>query len=136
MKNSLPPRIMIAKPGLDGHDRGLVVIVQALRDAGFDVLYTGFRRTPRQIAIAAAQEDVDGLGLSCHSGAHLTLLQDLCDELDQLHWRPTVLFAGGIIPKEDTQAILAMGFDFVLGPGTSLEAIAHRIREVLDAEYR
>ncbi|HTL51853.1 MAG TPA: cobalamin-dependent protein [Planctomycetota bacterium] len=119
-----PPRIMIAKPGLDGHDRGAVVVVQGLRDAGFDLIYTGLRRTAREIAVAAAQEDVDVLGLSTMSGAHMTLLGAIAQELAAIHWRPTVLLAGGIIPAEDAAALRNLGFDLVFGPGTPLADIA------------
>jgi methylmalonyl-CoA mutase C-terminal domain/subunit len=128
MNTKYVARIMIAKPGLDGHDRGAVVVVQGLRDAGFDLIYTGLRRTAREIAIAAAQEDVDVLGLSCLSGAHLTLMKDVVDELGKIDWRPSVLIAGGIIPANDAETLRAMGFDFVFGPGTRLEDIASSIR--------
>ncbi len=127
MNVTLPPRVMIAKPGLDGHDRGAVVIVQALRDAGFDVIYTGLRRTPAQIAVAAAQEDVDVLGVSCMSGAHLALLESIVRELDALRWRPSLLMAGGIIPAHDLGPIQAMGYPVVLGPGTPTQAIRETI---------
>ena len=120
---------MISKPGLDGHDRGAVLIVQALRDAGFDVIYTGLRRTPRQIAVAAAQEDVDVLGASCMSGAHTALLGAVVEELGALHWRPTLLLAGGVIPATDAAGVEAMGFIAVFGPGTSLKHITEIITE-------
>ncbi|NRA38059.1 MAG: cobalamin B12-binding domain-containing protein, partial [Planctomycetes bacterium] len=127
MNKKMPARIMMAKPGLDGHDRGAVVVVQGLRDAGFDVIYTGLRRTPEEIARAAAQEDVDVLGLSVLSGAHMTVLQLILDELDKLSWRPNVLMAGGIIPAKDEAALKDMGFDLVFGPGTTLTHIAEEI---------
>lgn len=129
MSKKLPPRIMIAKPGLDGHDRGAVIVVQGLRDAGFDVIYTGLRRTPQEIAFAAAQEDVDVLGLSVLSGAHMTVLKAILDELEKLAWRPSLLLAGGIIPSKDEESLKKMGFDLVFGPGTSLDQIATQIRE-------
>ncbi len=133
MSKTLPARIMISKPGLDGHDRGAVLIVQALRDAGFDVIYTGLRRTPRQIAVAAAQEDVDVLGASCMSGAHIVLLSAVVKELDALHWRPTLLLAGGIIPPRDVENIETMGYSTVFGPGTSLKSIAEAIAGLVPA---
>jgi methylmalonyl-CoA mutase C-terminal domain/subunit len=123
---------MIAKPGLDGHDRGAVVIVQGLRDAGFDLIYTGLRRTPQEIAIAAVQEDVDVLGLSVLSGAHMTILKLIIDELDKLCWRPKLLMAGGIIPKRDEQYLKNIGFDLVFSPGVSMDSIANEIRQIID----
>lgn len=129
MSKKLSPRIMIAKPGLDGHDRGAVIVVQGLRDAGFDVIYTGLRRTPQEIASAAAQEDVDVLGLSVLSGAHMTVLKAILEELVKLAWRPSLLLAGGIIPSKDEESLKQMGFDLVFGPGTSLDQIATQIRD-------
>lgn len=122
-------RIMIAKPGLDGHDRGAVVVVQSLRDAGYDVIYTGLRRTPRQIAVAAAQEDVDVLGLSVLSGAHETLLAAIARGLTKLDWRPSMLLAGGIIPEDDIETIKRFGYDTVFGPGASLNDVANAIEQ-------
>jgi len=124
---------MIAKPGLDGHERGAVVVAQGLRDAGFDVIYTGLRRTPKQIAIAAAQEDVDVLGLSVLSGAHMTALTTVAKELDALSWTPSLLLAGGIIPAADEAALKQQGFDLVFGPGTPLSTIGDSIRQRVPA---
>ena len=120
---------MISKPGLDGHDRGAVLIVQALRDAGFDVIYTGLRRTPRQIATAAAQEDVDVLGASCMSGAHTALLGAVVEELDALQWRPTLLLAGGVIPDVDVAGLETLGYGAVFGPGASLKCVTEMIAQ-------
>jgi len=128
-KEKITPRIMIAKPGLDGHDRGAVVVVQGLRDEGFDVIYTGLRRTAKEIAIAAAQEDVDVLGLSVLSGAHMTVLSTILEELDKLFWRPSLLVAGGIIPAKDEASLKKLGFDLIFGPGTSLKDIGENIRK-------
>lgn len=124
-----PPRIMIAKPGLDGHDRGAVVLVQSLRDSGYDVLYSGIRRTPKQIAIAAAQEDVDILGLSTLSGAHNTLLKLIKEELDQLSWNPDLLIAGGIIPEGDVDHLKSIGYHQIFGPGSSVADIDSFIKQ-------
>ena len=126
-----PPKVMIAKPGLDGHDRGAVVIVQALRDAGLDVIYTGIRRTPEQIAVAAGQEDIDALGLSCLSGAHVELCRALRGHLDKGKWLPDMLFLGGIIPKEDHGPLKELGFGPIMGPGTRLEEIIRAVKSRL-----
>jgi methylmalonyl-CoA mutase C-terminal domain/subunit len=128
---NIPPKVMIAKPGLDGHDRGAVVIVQALRDAGIDVIYTGIRRTPEQIAVAAGQEDIDALGISCLSGAHYELCKSLKGHLDKGKWQPDMLFLGGIIPDKDHGPLHKLGFGTIMGPGTRLEEITGIIKKLL-----
>src|SRR3990172_7159973 len=102
-------RILVAKPGLDGHDRGAKVVARALRDAGFEVIYTGIRQTPQMIAEAALQEDVDGVGLSILSGAHMELFPRILEELQARGVDDVLLFAGGIIPEEDKPALQDMG---------------------------
>jgi len=118
-----PVRVLIAKPGLDGHDRGAKVIVRALRDAGFEVIYTGIRQTPEMIAAAALQEDVDAVGLSLLSGAHMTLFPEVVKRLKKSGLSDVLVFGGGIIPDEDAPKLKRAGIDRVFGPGTSLQAI-------------
>ncbi len=118
-------RILIAKPGLDGHDRGAKVIARALRDAGFEVIYTGIRQTPAMIAEAALQEDVDAIGLSILSGAHQTLFPKIMDELKARGLDDVIVWAGGIIPEEDVAPLKALGIRAVFGPGSpTTETIA------------
>ena len=124
-------RILIAKPGLDGHDRGAKVIVRALRDAGFEVIYTGIRQTPEMIAQAALQEDVDAVGLSLLSGAHMTLFPQIAKMLKERGLKDVVVFGGGIIPDEDVAALKKKGIDRVFGPGTPLSAIVGYLNEKL-----
>ena len=126
---SMPIRILIAKPGLDGHDRGAKVVARALRDAGCEVIYTGLHQTPSQIATIAVQEDVDGVGLSALSGAHLTLFPGVVDELRARGAEDVVVFGGGIIPDADIRQLEAAGIAHVFGPGTSLEAIQNWVDE-------
>jgi methylmalonyl-CoA mutase C-terminal domain/subunit len=116
-------RILVAKPGLDGHDRGAKVVARALRDAGFEVIYTGLHQTPEMIANAAVQEDVDGVGLSIMSGAHNTLFPAVMDALKQKGANDVVLFGGGIIPETDLERLRASGVKGVFTPGTTLESI-------------
>lgn len=111
-------RVLIAKPGLDGHDRGAKVIARALRDAGFEVVYTGIRQTPTMIAEAALQEDVDAIGLSILSGAHMTLFPRIMDELRSRGLDDVVVWAGGIIPEADAQRLKDSGIRAVFGPGS------------------
>lgn len=111
-------RVLIAKPGLDGHDRGAKVIAHALRDAGMEVIYTGLRQTPEMIAAAALQEDVDAVGLSILSGAHMTLVPRVLELLKANEQGDVLVFVGGIIPEEDSQALKKMGVRAVYGPGT------------------
>ncbi|HUZ77238.1 MAG TPA: cobalamin B12-binding domain-containing protein [Chloroflexota bacterium] len=123
-------RVLIAKPGLDGHDRGAKVVALALRDAGMEVIYTGIKQTPEQIVQAALQEDVDVIGLSCLSGAHSTLFPRVAKLLAENDARDIVLMAGGIIPAEDVPFLEAHGVARVFGPGTSTREIVEFIREV------
>ena len=126
-----PRRILIAKPGLDGHDRGAKVIVRALRDAGFEVIYTGIRQTPEMIAQAALQEDVDAVGLSLLSGAHMTLFPQITELLRKKGLDDVLVFGGGIIPDEDVAELKKKGVDRVFGPGTPLSAIVDYLNERL-----
>lgn len=111
-------RVLIAKPGLDGHDRGAKVIARALRDAGYEVIYTGIRQTPEMIAETALQEDVDAVGLSILSGAHMTLFPRIMDELRQRGLDDVVVWAGGIIPQADVPALQQLGVRAIFGPGS------------------
>jgi len=122
-------RILVAKPGLDGHDRGAKVVARALRDAGFEVVYTGLHQTPEMIASAAVQEDVDGVGLSIMSGAHNTLFPAVIDALKAKGATDVVVFGGGIIPEEDRARLLAAGVSGVFTPGTTLEQIVTWVRD-------
>jgi methylmalonyl-CoA mutase C-terminal domain/subunit len=118
MADQQPVRVLIAKPGLDGHDRGAKIIARALRDAGFEVIYTGIRQTPEMIAEAALQEDVDAIGLSILSGAHMTLFPRIMDELRKRGLDDVVIWAGGIIPDADHAALKELGIRAVFGPGS------------------
>ena len=121
-------RVLIAKPGLDGHDRGAKVLVRALRDAGFEVIYTGLFQTPEMIANAALQEDVDVIGLSILSGAHQALFPRIMDEL-QAKSITALVVAGGTIPDEDVPPLKALGVAAVFGPGTSFQTVIDFIQE-------
>ena len=114
---------MIAKPGLDGHDRGAKVVARALRDAGYEVIYTGLRQTPEQIAAAAVQEDVDAVGLSILSGAHNSLLPEVTRLLKEQGADDVLVFAGGIIPEQDQAGLKNAGIDQIFLPGTSTKEI-------------
>jgi methylmalonyl-CoA mutase, C-terminal domain len=127
-------RILIAKPGLDGHDRGAKVIARALRDAGMEVIYTGLRQTPEMIAEAALQEDVDIVGLSILSGAHLTLVPRVRETLDANDLGDVPLLVGGIIPDEDKPTLETMGAAGIFGPGTHTETIVTQIHEIVGAK--
>jgi methylmalonyl-CoA mutase C-terminal domain/subunit len=116
-------RVLVAKPGLDGHDRGAKVVARALRDAGVEVIYTGLHQTPEQIVEAAIQEDVDAIGLSCLSGAHMTLFSRVMDILKEKGIDDIVVTAGGIIPDEDATKLQELGVAAVFGPGTPLRDI-------------
>ena len=122
-------RILVAKPGLDGHDRGAKVVARALRDAGFEVIYTGLHQTPEMIANAVVQEDVDGVGLSIMSGAHNTLFPAVIDALKAKGVTDVVIFGGGIIPEGDLERLRSAGVKGVFTPGTTLENIIGWVRE-------
>ena len=122
-------RILVAKPGLDGHDRGAKVVARALRDAGFEVIYTGLHQTPEMIANAVVQEDVDGVGLSIMSGAHNTLFPAVIDALKAKGVTDVVIFGGGIIPEGDLERLRSAGVKGVFTPGTTLENIIAWVKE-------
>jgi methylmalonyl-CoA mutase C-terminal domain/subunit len=122
-------RVLVAKPGLDGHDRGAKVIARALRDAGMEVVYTGIRQTPEMIAEAALQEDVDVVGMSILSGAHMALFPRVMELLRQSGMDDVLVIAGGIIPDEDVPALQALGVGGIFGPGTPTNTIVGYIRE-------
>jgi methylmalonyl-CoA mutase C-terminal domain/subunit len=121
-------RILIAKPGLDGHDRGAKVVARALRDAGYEVIYTGLRQTPEQIAAAAVQEDVDAVGLSILSGAHNALLPEVTRLLREQGAEDILVFAGGIIPEQDIPGLKEAGIDEIFLPGTSTKSIVEYLQ--------
>ncbi|MCS7179484.1 MAG: cobalamin B12-binding domain-containing protein [Anaerolineae bacterium] len=121
-------RVLIAKPGLDGHDRGAKVVARALRDAGMEVIYTGLRQTPEMIVEAALQEDVDAVGLSILSGAHMTLVPRVLQGLREAGLDHVRVFVGGIIPDEDVPALKEAGVEAIFGPGTSTLTIVEAIR--------
>src|SRR4028118_2236015 len=122
-------RVLVAKPGLDGHDRGAKIIARALRDAGMEVVYTGLRQTPEMIAAAALQEDVDAVGISILSGAHNTLCPRIVNLLRENGMDDTLVLVGGIVPQEDIQTLKQNGVSEVFLPGTSTEDIVKFIRE-------
>ncbi|HJU51627.1 MAG TPA: cobalamin B12-binding domain-containing protein [Acidimicrobiia bacterium] len=124
----MPTRILIAKPGLDGHDRGAKVIARALRDAGFEVIYSGLHQTPEQIAATAIDEDVAAVGLSSLSGAHLTLFPRVVELLRQKEADDIIVFGGGVIPEADVVTLKDAGLAAIFGPGTSLAEIADWVR--------
>ena len=134
MTASQPIRVLVAKPGLDGHDRGAKVIARALRDAGMDVIYTGLGQTPHMIIEAALQEDVDVVGLSILSGAHMTLLPKVSALLKEAGLGHCVIIAGGIIPAEDSDILKTVhGIDAIYGPGTNTDEIVTFIRQTVAA---
>ena len=124
-------RVVVAKPGLDGHDRGAKVVARALRDAGFEVIYTGLHQTPEQIAETAIQEDADGVGLSCHSGAHMTLFPKVVELLREQGVGDILVFGGGIIPKEDIPKLGEAGIEKIFTPGTPTADIVAWLNERL-----
>jgi len=126
-------RVLIAKPGLDGHDRGAKVIARALSDAGMEVIYTGLRQTPEQIVTAAIQEDVNCIGLSILSGAHNQLFPEILNLLKERNAGDIPVFAGGIIPTEDIPDLKKMGIQAVFQPGTSTDNVVALIRKVCDS---
>jgi methylmalonyl-CoA mutase C-terminal domain/subunit len=123
-----PIRVLVAKPGLDGHDRGAKVVAAALRDAGMEVIYTGLHQTPEMIATAAVQEDVDVVGLSILSGAHMTLFPRVLDLLREQGREDILLTGGGIIPREDMDKLRALGVGELFGPGTPTSALVEYIK--------
>lgn len=128
---TLPPiRVLIAKPGLDGHDRGAKVVARALRDAGMEVIYAGLRQTPEEIVESAIEEDVDLIGLSCLSGAHMALFPRVLKLLKARKVRDVPVFAGGIIPDDDAKRLRKIGIKAVFGPGTTLEEIVRTARGI------
>jgi methylmalonyl-CoA mutase C-terminal domain/subunit len=124
-------RVLIAKPGLDSHDRGAKVVARALRDAGMEIIYTGLRQTPEQIAETALQEDVDVIGLSILSGAHKTLFPRIMKLLKEQDLTDVMVFAGGIIPEEDMAEMKKLGIKEIFGPGTTTETIIRYVKENL-----
>lgn len=136
MSSSFRFRILVAKPGLDGHDRGAKIIARALRDAGMEVIYTGIRQTPEQIVQAALQEDVHAIGLSILSGAHMQLFPRIMELLKKEGLDNQLLvFAGGIIPQEDIQELIKVGISKVFGPGTSTSVIVEYLTQKLEDKF-
>ncbi|ROO51751.1 methylmalonyl-CoA mutase C-terminal domain/subunit [Micromonospora sp. Llam0] len=127
-------RVVVAKPGLDGHDRGVKVVARALRDAGIEVIYTGLHQTPEQIVETAIQEDADGIGLSVLSGAHLTLFRRVLDLLRQRGADDIVVFGGGIVPDEDIAELSALGVARIFTPGASTTDIVEWVRGSIPAQ--
>ena len=127
-------RVLVAKPGLDSHDRGAKIVARALRDAGMEVIYTGLMQTPEQIAQTALQEDVDVIGLSILSGAHITSFSEIMGLLKQKGMKDVLVIAGGIIPDEDILALKKLGIKEVFGPGTPTETIVEFIREKISVK--
>ena len=127
-------RVVVAKPGLDGHDRGAKVVARALRDAGMEVIYTGLRQTPEMIAEAALQEDVDVVGLSILSGAHLALVPRIREVMNQNGLNDVPLLVGGIIPDDDKPKLEALGVSGIFGPGTNTDDIVVFIHELMKAK--
>ena len=127
-------RVLLAKPGLDGHDRGVHVIASALRDAGFEVIYTGLRQTPSAIVQAAIQEDVDAIGLSSLSGAHMTAFTQVLAQMREQGLDGVLLFGGGIIPRDDARALKQQGVGELFGPGTPMQEIIDYLQRSITAE--
>ena len=125
-------RVLVAKPGLDSHDRGAKVVARALRDAGMEVIYTGLRQTPEQIVETVLQEDVDVLGLSILSGAHMTLFPRIIELMKRKKLDDILVFAGGIIPEEDILPLKKLGIKEIFGPGTTTETIVDFVNEHLE----
>ena len=126
-----PIRVLVAKPGLDGHDRGAKVVARALRDAGMEVIYTGIRQSSRMIVQAAAQEDVDVVGMSILSGAHMEILPEIIDLLKEQGMDDVITIVGGIVPEADRQPLIDLGISGVFGPGTSTGTIVEFIQEAI-----
>ncbi len=129
MADTRPIRVLVAKPGLDGHDRGAKIIARALRDAGMEVIYTGIRQTPEMIVETAIQEDVDAVLMSILSGAHMAVFPKVMNLLQQNHVDDVLVAAGGILPDEDIPAIEAMGIKGCFGPGAPLDGIIQFVRD-------
>ncbi|MEY2710377.1 MAG: cobalamin B12-binding domain-containing protein [Actinobacteria bacterium] len=125
-------RVVVAKPGLDGHDRGAKTITRALRDHGFEVIYTGLHQTPEQIAETALQEDADAVGLSLLSGAHNTLFPRVMEELRNRDLGDVLVFGGGVIPDADARVLREQGVANIFGPGSSLKSISQWLEQALD----
>ncbi|MGA9532075.1 MAG: cobalamin B12-binding domain-containing protein [Anaerolineales bacterium] len=130
------PRVLIAKPGLDGHDRGAKIIARALRDAGFEVIYTGLRQTPEMVAEAALQEDVDAIGLSVLSGAHMALIPRTLELLSEQGQPDVPLLVGGIVPDDDIPKLKELGVVEIFGPGTSTETITDAFQSAIKRRHR
>jgi methylmalonyl-CoA mutase C-terminal domain/subunit len=131
-----PIRVLIAKPGLDGHDRGAKVIARALRDAGMEVIYSGLRQTPQQVAAAAVQEDVDVVGLSILSGAHNVLIPEILKELKERGGEDILVLAGGIIPDKDIAPLKALGIREIFLPGTPTQTLVDFIKKEVGEKVR
>ena len=129
MEKSRPIRVLVAKPGLDGHDRGAKVVARALRDAGMEVIYTGIRQTPQMIVQAAAQEDVDVVGMSILSGAHMEILPEITRLLKEQGMDDVVTIVGGIVPEADRQMLIDLGVSGIFGPGTTTSSIVEFIKK-------
>lgn len=134
MTETRPIRVLVAKPGLDGHDRGAKVIARALRDAGMEVIYTGIRQTPEMIVEAAIQEDVDAILMSILSGAHMAIFPRVMELLKENNVDDVLVAAGGILPDEDIPAIKELGIKGCFGPGTSTEEIINFVRENIQVD--
>jgi methylmalonyl-CoA mutase, C-terminal domain len=128
-------RIVIAKPGLDGHDRGAKVVARALRDAGYEIIYTGLHQTPQQIVDTAIQEDADIIGMSILSGAHLTIFQEVMNKLAAADARDIVVFGGGIIPEDDIPALYAMGVARIFTPGTPMKDVVEWVQDHMASDH-
>jgi methylmalonyl-CoA mutase C-terminal domain/subunit len=124
-------RVLVAKPGLDGHDRGAKVVARALRDAGMEVIYTGIRQTPEMIVAAALQEDVDVIGLSSLSGAHMELFTEVMERLEQKGMKDVLVVAGGIVPEDDVASLQKMGIKAIFGPGTPTSEIVDAVKRLV-----
>ena len=129
MEKSRPIRVLVAKPGLDGHDRGAKVVARALGDAGMEVIYTGIRQTPQMIVQAAAQEDVDVVGMSILSGAHMEILPEITRLLKEQGMDDVVTIVGGIVPEADRQMLIDLGVSGIFGPGTTTSSIVEFIKK-------
>jgi methylmalonyl-CoA mutase C-terminal domain/subunit len=128
---SVPPRVVVAKPGLDGHDRGAKIIARALRDAGMEVIYTGLHQTPEQIAETVIQEDADAVGLSVLSGAHMTLVPRLIELLEEQGANDVAVIVGGTIPKDDIELLTAAGVAGIFTPGTQIATVVEFVRSAV-----